>query len=84
MAQQAQARLDAPTRLRVQDQIDALMREPRPPGVTEDPTATTLHLRVPDTPLIIGFTVDDEARRIQIVSVEDTSDGTGSPSEAAG
>ena len=38
-AQQAQASLDATTRLRVQDQIDALMTEPRAPGVTEDPKA---------------------------------------------
>lgn len=79
--QQAQASLDATTRLRVQDQIDALMTEPRPPGVTEDPKAGTLHLCVPETSIIIRFTVDDQTRRIQVISVESTSDDAPSPSD---
>lgn len=80
-AQQTQASLDVTARLRVQDQIDALMTEPRPPGVTEDPKAGTLHLRVPETSVMIRFTVDDQTRRIQIISVESTSDDAPSPSD---
>ena len=79
-AQQAQIRLDANTRLRVQDQIDALITEPHPPGIIEDPKSDAFQLRVPETPIIIGFTVDDQARRIQIHSVE-SSYNAESPTE---
>ncbi len=77
-------RLDFPTRLRVQDQIDALTAAPRPPGVAEDPTAGTLHLRVPGTAVMIGFTVDDRARLIRVLALESTSGDATSSSEAMG
>ncbi len=69
-ARQGQARLDTLTRFRVQDRIDALMAEPHPGGVLERPEAGAYRLRVPETPVIIGYTVDDQARRIQILSVK--------------
>jgi len=81
LAQQAQAKLDTTTRLRVQDQIDALMTEPHPAGITGDPKAGTFHLRVPETPVIIGFTVDDRARCVQILSVESPSAAAESSAE---
>jgi hypothetical protein len=80
-AQQAQARLDTTTRLRVQDQLDALMTEPHPVGITRDSKAGAFHLRVPETPVIIEFTVNEQAHRIQILSVESTSDAAQSSSE---
>jgi len=69
-ANEAQAKLDPSTRVRVQDWIDALTAEPRPPGVVEDPQRGVLRLSVPDTPVTIRFTVDEQNRRIQIYSVE--------------
>jgi len=80
-AQQAQARLDATTRVRVEDQIDALITEPHPPGITADPKAGAFDLRVPETSVIIRCTVDDQAHRIQILSVESTSNAAESSSE---
>ncbi len=73
-AQKTQDNLDAATRLRVQAQIDLLTTEPRPVGVTEHPETESLRLQVPETPVIIGFRVDDDARLIKILSIESASD----------
>ena len=78
-AQQAQARLQLNLRLRVQDQIDALMAEPRPGGALVDQTGI-LYVGVPDTPVRIGYLVDDRSRRIQVVSVTPAASRPVSPS----
>ncbi|HET9963074.1 MAG TPA: hypothetical protein VFQ34_12105 [Nitrospiraceae bacterium] len=77
-AQQAQARLEPSLRLRVQNQIDALMAEPRPSGVVEDQTGT-LYVGVQDTPVRVGYLVDDGSRRIQVVSVISAATRPASP-----
>jgi len=84
-AQQALARFDAITRVRVEDQIDALIMEPHTfgvrVGVTTDPKVAAFDLRVPGTSVVIRCTVDDQAHRIQILSVESASNNAESMSE---
>jgi hypothetical protein len=83
-AQNAQGLLDTKTRLQVQEQIDALMMEPHPPGVDEDSQTGILKMNVPQTSVIIGYTVDDTTRRVRILSVEDVSKKSASASENGG
>jgi hypothetical protein len=83
-AKDAQGRLDGAISLLVQEQIDALMTEPHPPGVAEDSKTDSLKLRVAQTPVIIGYTVDNDTRRVRILSVEITSEESASPSEHGG
>jgi len=80
-AQEAQDDLDAATRLRVQEQINDLMTAPRHPGVAEDSRTGNLELLVDQTSVIIAYAVDDNTRRIRIISVVNTSEGFASPSE---
>jgi hypothetical protein len=83
-AQDAQGLLDTKTRLRVQEQIDALMTEPHPSGVDQNSKDGGLKMRVPQTTVVIGYTVDDNTRRIRILSVEDISEKPASASENGG
>ena len=67
---EALAHLDATTKLRVHDQIDALITEPHPAGATENPDSKTWRLRVPDTLVDIHYKVDKGQRFIMILSLE--------------
>jgi hypothetical protein len=69
----AQAQLDPKTRARVQDQIDALSTEPHPPAATVDSESGKCMVRVPESPFEIGFTVDDKARQITVISLQLTA-----------
>jgi hypothetical protein len=80
-ARQAQARLDTTTRLRVQAQIDALTTEPHPMDVSRSPEADAFRLCVPQTSVIIGYTVEDQTRHIHILSVQSASDTAETSSE---
>jgi hypothetical protein len=80
----AQGSLDNSTSLRVQEQIDALTTEPHPTDAIEESNTGNLKLRVPQTPIMIGYTVDDNSRRIRILSIENRSEETTSASENGG
>lgn len=78
---EAQAQLDPMMRLRVQDRVDALAEVPRPAGAVEDPQTQTWRLRVPDTPIEIEFAVDNERKRVRILSLQ-TVTGEAAPADA--
>lgn len=80
----AQAQLDPMTRLRVQNQIDALTTEPRPSGATEDPKTKTWRLRVPETSVEIDYSVDDATQRIKIFFLRSVTDDQTPNSEHGG
>jgi hypothetical protein len=75
----AKLRLSADTLVRVQASIDRLTRRP------EDVIATrrdgVLYLQIPETSLVIGFTVDRAAREIRLLSLSTTVDGRSSETE---
>ena len=83
-AKDAQGRFDGATSLRVQEQIEALMTEPHPPGIAEDAKTGRRKLHIPHTPVIIEYTVGDDSRRVRILSLETTAAASGSPSEQGG
>jgi hypothetical protein len=85
-AKDAQGSLDGATSLRVQEQIDALMTEPQPPGAAEDARTGRLKLHVPRTSVTIGYTVEVDSQRVRILSLETTlnaPDSTSVPGEGS-
>ena len=64
----AKQALPPETLVRVQAFIDTLTR--RPEGVTVDMRGGVAYVRVPDTALELGFTVDADSREIRLLSVE--------------
>lgn len=81
---EALAQLDPTARLRVEDQIDQLAMEPRPPGVTEDANTGNLRLRVTETPVEIFFTIDEDKRRIKMFSLQLVAEDATSNSQLEG
>ena len=67
-AREAQQHLDPITRLRVHERIDALSQEPHPAEATEHDGRFSLP--VADTLARLTFRVDDDARRLQILSID--------------
>ncbi|MCK4794722.1 MAG: acyltransferase [Desulfobacteraceae bacterium] len=76
--------LDPTTRLAVEDQIDELMGDPEPKGVTSDPKTNIYRLRVPETRVEIAFTVDFDEHRVKILSLQLVADDATSSSESGG
>jgi len=83
-ARKVQDSFDDATCLRVQEHLDALTAEPHPPGVEEDSKSGSWKMPVPNTPVIVKYTVDDDSRRVRILSLETASEVSGSPSEHGG
>jgi hypothetical protein len=68
--------------VRVQASIDSLVREPRAVRATTRDGVS--YLRVPDTPLEVGFSVDSKAREIKVLSLLPVSQRDRSPAEGEG
>ena len=78
-AQRAKASLDDADRLLVQGHVVGLMKDPRPKGVRlEEDTGLTI-LQVPGTPVEVRYLVDDEAKSVQVYSIQaEDTDSEGS------
>ncbi len=64
--QQAKAQLDSDSARKLEDAVFALMGDPRPPGLSEDPETGFNRLRIPEAPFEIVYQVDEETRRIKV------------------
>ena len=73
-AREQERSLDVSTQLRVENQIDNLTLDPFPEGMSEYLDTGELHLPVPDTPVVIAYSVETTARNVQIISIEHQSD----------
>ena len=73
-ASTAQAQLDPVMRLRVQKQIDQLTSVPHPAEAFKDPETGVRQLHVPESPVILDFKVDDDARRIKVLAIRPAPD----------
>ena len=62
----AKAQLDPSTNLKVEERIFALLGNPSPHDVLRNPDTGLRIVQIPDTPLEIGYQVDEEAQCIQI------------------
>jgi hypothetical protein len=69
----AEAKLDFDTRLLVENQILRLTTEPFPDGHINDPDTGTIRLFVPDTSVEIVYQVDQDNRRIGLLSLQKTN-----------
>ncbi len=72
-------RLDAATQLRVEARIENLASEPRPPEARREGDGAAWRVAVPETALEIVYEVDEEERRIDLLSIRQAGGGVATP-----
>ncbi len=77
----AQLELDPGIGLRVQDAIESLAAGARGRDATSGEAAEVRWLKVPETTFEIGYSIDEAARRLRVVSLRPVADGEGSTPE---
>ena len=70
LAQEAKASLEPDTRVRVQNQIVALMHNPEPEDGRPDPDTGLMVLRVPGTSVDMLYRVKEDTGTIQVYYIE--------------
>lgn len=70
------AQLEINTRAMVEGELDELMMEPEPQGVTGDQETKTNRLRVPGTQVEIDYVVDESNRRVKVISLHPSTGDT--------
>jgi hypothetical protein len=77
----AQLKLDPGVGLQVQDAIESLAAGARGRNATSGEAANLRWLKVPETTLEIGYSIDEAARRLRVVSLRPVADGQGATPE---
>jgi hypothetical protein len=72
----AKAELSPQNRLKVEETLDALMLEPKPPDAKPDAATGFLRLKVNGTELELVYAVDDTARQLKVVSLGQSEVGS--------
>jgi hypothetical protein len=61
-------------RLRIEEEAEALSRAPHPREAEQDAAAGRWRLRVPDTPLVLSYAVDDALQLIHLLGAREPGD----------
>ncbi len=72
-------RLDAATQLRVEARVEKLASEPQPPEARREAAGPAWLVPVPETTLEILYAVDEEERRVDLLSVRQAGGGVATP-----